>query len=187
MDTLMVFFTLRNEAVFLKDSAGGPGAAIAGTRSDRQWSEHGRNGSGAATRAHEEASPLAAGRPQALNEDLSDCAEARPPAKQPVFAVAPGPQRGKAFGNREAGVAQPSAWGHLGSLQLSEAACVSAYRRGKNARAARGRGSKECPGANGRSVLQDPRQGSLTFDTRMRNAILYPLRPSLTSPDERGG
>ena len=46
MDTLMVFFTLRNEAVFLKDSAGGPGAAIAGTRSDRQWSEHSRNGSG---------------------------------------------------------------------------------------------------------------------------------------------
>ena len=102
------------------------GASMAGTVAER------------ATRAHEEASPLAAGRPQALNEDLSDCAEARPPAKQPVFAVAPGPQRGKAFGNREAGVAQPSAWGHLGSLQLSEAACVSAYRRGKNARAARG-------------------------------------------------
>jgi len=43
------------------------------------------------------------------------------------------------------------------------------------------------PGASGRSALQDPRQGSLTFDARMRNDIPYPLRPSLTSPDERGG
>ena len=43
------------------------------------------------------------------------------------------------------------------------------------------------PGARGRSALQDPRQGSLPFDTRMRNDIPYPLRPSLTSPDERGG
>jgi len=41
--------------------------------------------------------------------------------------------------------------------------------------------------ASGHSALQDPRQGSLTFDARMRNDIPYPLRPSLTSPDERGG
>jgi hypothetical protein len=105
-----------------------------------------------ATRAHEEASPLAAGRPQALNEDLSDCAEACPSAKQPVFAVAIGPQWGRAVGSREGT--------RIGIKR---------------------------PGASGRSALQDPRQGSLTFDTRMRNDIPYPLRPSLTSPDERGG
>ena len=57
------------------------GASMAGTVAER------------ATRAHEEASPLAAGRPQALNEDLSDCAEACPLARQPVFAVAMGRSR----------------------------------------------------------------------------------------------
>ena len=41
-----------------------------------------------------------------MNEDLSDCAEACPSVGQPVFAVAPGPQWGRAYGSREAGVAQ---------------------------------------------------------------------------------
>ena len=61
-------------------------------RAAQQRSEQRRNGSEGASRAHEEASPLAVSRPQPLNEDPSDCAEACPSAKQAVFAVAIGCQ-----------------------------------------------------------------------------------------------
>ena len=92
----------------LRESAGCPGAACAGTRSDRQRSEHGRSGSGGRPAPSKKAPTIAVSRSQALNEDLSDCAEACPSVGQPVFAVTPGPQWGRAYGNRQAGVAQPT-------------------------------------------------------------------------------
>jgi hypothetical protein len=56
------------------------GASMAGTAAER------------ATRAHEEAPTVTVSRPQAPNEDLSDCAEGCPTAKQAVFATAIGLQ-----------------------------------------------------------------------------------------------
>ena len=149
------------------------------------------------------ASTVAVSRPQASNEDLSDCAEACPSAKQPVFTIAPGLQRGSAFGKREgrrsAADRRPSGRreqrGDEALRKAPERGCgpllgVGASRlvlsQKAHRRSAEGTGPHR-PGASGRSALQDPRQGSLPFDTRMRNDIPYPLRPSLTSPDERGG
>jgi len=59
-----------------------------------------------APRAHEEASPLAVSRPQALNEDLSDCAEACGEASGPRSSLASVGHRGSASGSGKAGVAQ---------------------------------------------------------------------------------
>ena len=47
-------------------------------------------------------------RTQALNEDPSACVEGCPSARQPVPVVAIGPQWDRAYGRREAGVAQPT-------------------------------------------------------------------------------
>ena len=51
-----------------------------------------------APRAHEEASPLAVSRPQALNEDLSDCAEGWGRASVSRLLIAPVVGVGKAPG-----------------------------------------------------------------------------------------
>jgi 1-aminocyclopropane-1-carboxylate deaminase/D-cysteine desulfhydrase-like pyridoxal-dependent ACC family enzyme len=59
-----------------------------------------------ATRAHEEAPTITVSRPQPLNEDLSDCAEACGEASGLRSSLASVGHRSRAYGRGEAGVAQ---------------------------------------------------------------------------------
>jgi len=103
-----------------------------------------------ATRAHKEAPTVAVSRPQASNEDLSDCVEACVRGERALSGVARPVGVGKAPGIREAGVAQPSAWRHAGGCglqDLSRSVPVGVFERASSPSrmGTRGRGSKETP------------------------------------------
>jgi len=135
-------------------SAGGPEATFAGTRSDRKrsareraWQERKRRG---APRPQRQAASLVVSRPQASNEDLSDCAEGCVRGERALSGVAVPVGVGKAPGSGEAGVAQPSAWRQSAgcSLQrLPRSMPVGVFERvsSPSRMGTRGRGSRETP------------------------------------------
>ena len=77
------FFALSYTLDSVLRAADGPGAACAAQERERRG----------APRPRKSSTSLVVSRPQALNEDLSDRAEACPLARQPVFAVAIGRSR----------------------------------------------------------------------------------------------
>ena len=104
---------------------------------ERAWQERERRGAPCPTKKRHRLPPAG---PKRRTRTRATVQRADVASQAMRLPVAEAVQVGTAFVSGEAGVAQPSAWGQVGSGKLPEAACVSACRRGKNARAARGRG-----------------------------------------------